>query len=1700
MTFCEAIADLSYQWSDFSAFTVSVDGNTRPINDLLRRSATPARLDIQLSRSRAIADGETVTLAYDQRRGNASYPLGDLDQGNKRVASWSARSVTNNVDGPPTLQSVSALYDAVTLTFSEELDEGSVPDESAFTIGGVQNAPAVDTVSISGETVTLGLDAILHSRGSPTYTLNYSEPNQSPLRQLDGAHHVADIRLFQFTSSTPDKKPEVEDAEVDGATLTITFDLPLKAVAPASAFSIGGDDGIEVTASSFNGSVVTLTIAPAATIDASITVSYSVPGSSPRIEARNNRDADAFSDQTVTNKTAAPVPEFSRAATSADGSSLTIDFTLALDATDQGRPAVSSFSLSGTSASVSSVAVSGSRVTLALQPLADVSEVITVSYRPPGGDTDPRLRSSAHQKAVEAFSGQSVSNDTDGKPRPVSATVDGDDVEITFDRGLDDESEPASSAFTIDGVATTVSDVSIDGRTLTLTISPGITHLDAIMVDYTQPTETPLKREGRSLLVDSFSGQSVLNETGDPTPTFASASVDATGRTLTVVMSHPLLATATGTPAASAFTLSGTTQAAVDSVSISGSNVLLRLDPATDLDETISVSYEPPSDSAAAALQSTDGQWKASAWSDASATNGADGVPRLVGATANGNTLTLTFDRALDEDAVPPKADFSIVPSEASVSEVNIDDQIVTLTLSAELEHDDVVSVAYSAADMVKLKRDGRSLTVAAFSGVEVENETPEPLLRSVAGDEQSIVLTFSASLDMTSTPDTSAFSLGADQPTISGVTVNAMTVDLTLDRALSEGGEYTLTYTAPTESALRTSEGVEIPGFSASVTNATDVAPRAISASGDGSTVTIGFDQTLDGDSALSEGAFGVTADRAVTVTAVSYMSAALELTLSRGLVEDESASISYTEPEAEGIADPGGNRTESFSLAIDNQTDTAPVPVSGTVEADAITIILDQELYEDPRFELEAGYPSEHFSLGGTDATIDFVAVSNGGEGGVGKVVITLSREIAETEAVSITYFPATGSIRIRDDDAGQNRAQINSYALKNLNDHPPVVVSATVNGTHLVVTFDQALDGDSTPDEEDFSLSNSGPAISTASISEKVLTLTLSTTAIEDAEYTLTYTPPASGKLRDLTGNEANGFTVDIENATDYAPFPVELRTDEDGRFVYVVFDQRLQPDESLDASLFTFEPQTDLHSVIIDTDDSRGATLKLILHEGARVGEGVSIQLEYEPPSEGGLQDDDAPNRVSSFSKPVDNRVDVAPRLVAATVNRSTVSLSFDQSVDPDHVPPANCEQLQTPEHRSACHGEADTSWFSVLRDGSEELEVQSVEVAGSIVSLTLSQPVGRSDTIQVGYSPESLGDGRYNLRDTSSPAHLVERFDHFSATNLTAAAALGAVLDRAEPDRIDVTFDGELSATVNGGMPSISVFVDGAPIDVESVSSEGSEVRLRLVDPVPECAVVALSYVPGESPLLDVDDREVIAFGFDVANLIDADWGLRCIRSDAGALLLTFRDISALDLPEFDWLISVNEEDQTFSVGTSEDVLVFSPAKSICEGDLAVLEYVSADSSERFQLQRQIGTAAPCAMSATADGVMLRVRFDGILGGSSPDVADFTISGRASLEAVEGVQERRVTLRLTPPGLHSGEAAEVSYHGDSLVGRGLTVGPFVLPVLDATAAPELVSAFAVDSSIFLTFDQPLLAREVPASRFILAGPGIEASVE
>ena len=182
-----------------------------------------------------------------------------------------------------------------------------------------------------------------------------------------------------------------------------------------------------------------------------------------------------------------------------------------------------------------------------------------------------------------------------------NARVNGDQLTLHFsDAGaLDATHLPEANAFTLGGTSATVSSVAVDAaaKTVTLTLSEAVKSTDSVTVSYTDPTtgnDAAAIQDAAGNDAASFSNRFVTNQTPDDVaPVFGSASVN--GATLTLTYTDASLLDATNKPAATAFTLDGTT-ATVSSVAIDAAakTVTLTLSEAVKSTETVTVSYTDP--------------------------------------------------------------------------------------------------------------------------------------------------------------------------------------------------------------------------------------------------------------------------------------------------------------------------------------------------------------------------------------------------------------------------------------------------------------------------------------------------------------------------------------------------------------------------------------------------------------------------------------------------------------------------------------------------------------------------------------------------------------------------------------------------------------------------------------------------------------------------------------------------------------------------------------------------------------------------------------------------------------------------------------------------------------------------------------------------------------------------------------------------
>ena len=123
--------------------------------------------------------------------------------------------------------------------------------------------------------------------------------------RLPDLDHAAQAALPGHRVDTT--KPSLESASAMDTALTLTFSEELNTTAPANTVftvKVDGGAGVNPTAVSISGSVVTLTLASAVTAGQTVTVSYTKPTMNP-IKDLSGKEADVFTDENVT--TAPPV-------------------------------------------------------------------------------------------------------------------------------------------------------------------------------------------------------------------------------------------------------------------------------------------------------------------------------------------------------------------------------------------------------------------------------------------------------------------------------------------------------------------------------------------------------------------------------------------------------------------------------------------------------------------------------------------------------------------------------------------------------------------------------------------------------------------------------------------------------------------------------------------------------------------------------------------------------------------------------------------------------------------------------------------------------------------------------------------------------------------------------------------------------------------------------------------------------------------------------------------------------------------------------------------------------------------------------------------------------------------------------------------------------------------------------------------------
>ena len=1378
---------------------------------------------LELTLSRPVPNGSEPDISYTKP---ATNPLtsagGDVVNFNIKNS-----SLTTFSDPGPVITALAASGDEVTLTSDVALTAPAGATASDFkvctawsaTTGEHSGCTDASASVISGTSITLTFpDGTL-----PVNTrlwLRYTAQKANRLQDSsDSTRRLAVIETHPFTITGP--LPTASTGTVNGASISITFSGTLKTASALAASAFSFTPANTVSAASASGTALNLTLGTAVAEGATLAISYSPPASpAVALEAQDGRGIAAFS-LNLTNETdTAPV----LSSASVNGSTLTLTFDQSLKQTS--IPAASAFAatIAGTATSVSNVAISGRTVTLTLATAASHNNAVTIAYTPPSQNplTD------ASDNDVAAISARSVTNNT---PAPLStlstATVDGDTITLTFSGSLSANTALSTTSFTF-SPANSATAASASGSTVTITLNTALSEGATASITYTAPataTDGIQAADGRA--VASFVS-SLVNNT-DTAPVVNSISVN--GATLRIVFDQALASASV--PATTAFTVRiGTMANTATDVAISDRTVTLTLTNAVAHNDTVTVAYSRPSMNPL--MDSTNNQ--VANFGPSSATNNTPvPLPTLSSATVNGTSVTLTFSGSLKANSALATNAFSFTPA-TTVSSASASGTTVTITLQQRVTDGATLSISYEKPETASSglqATDGRS--IADFSTSLVNNTDDAPTAASAetntAGTEITVSFSEALTADSSGTPAASAFAI-TGSATASSAAVSGSTVTITMASAIAEGATLSLTYTKPTSGGVLkdADQGqLEVATFSISVTNRTDVAP-VVSGNivGNGSTVSIGFDQIL-ASTTPAAGAFALTGTTA-TVSAVAISSATVTLTLSASLKEGASISLAYTPPSSGKLADPSGNAVVAFTATIDNQTDTAPAPISAAVAGTQLTITFDQALDS-------ASVPSATavaVSVAGNARSVSSIQISGS------TATLTLASTVRRGEAVTVSYTkPASSPLR---DSSMLDTASFSSLSV--VNRSRAMALSASVDGSSGTIDFDSALVADSMLDVGAFSFSPRY-VVSSATATGSKVQIAFQTPAVEiDSGITLDYDATAADMhpLRDAIG-ALPSFALSVTNNTDTVPVVYLPDSYVDGDSVRLAFDQDLD-NRVPDVGQFTISGSsaTVTQVNLVNGTAPPIATLTLTLSTAVQEGAAITIGYAKSEMATKNLRDPEG-NDVAAFSHAITNQTDTAPEAVTATVDGATILVGFDQDLKPaSSVVPTHFSLSGT--ERTVASG-----------------EVRNVNGRG-ILELSLNGDVHETDTIKLSYARPSDYSGAITVQD---PEGNNAELSNYLLTNLTDTPAV-LVSATADGATLALLFDQPLASQA----PATTAFaVSGSGRSVTGTAVADRTVILTVSPPFRDKAVEtsgSVSYTkPGSGGLQDDDGNPTESF-------------------------------------------------------------------------------------------------------------------------------------------------------------------------------------------------------------------------------------------
>jgi uncharacterized repeat protein (TIGR02059 family) len=1451
-----------------SAFTVMVNSAARTVSSL---AVTGTK--VLLTLTSPVVYGDIVTVAYTKP---ASNPLQTASGG--LAATITAKSVTNNVNAviPVIPVYVSSAVQNSTpsileMTYDQTL-ASIIPATSAFTVLVNSVVRTVSSVAVSGTIVRLTLSSQVYS--GDIIVVAYAKPASNQLQTASGGQ-AATLTAQSVTNNVTTVTPIIPvyiSSAIQNATpsiLEMTYDQTLASIIPAaSSFAVLVNSVTRnVSSVAISGTIVRLTLSGPVVFGDIITVAYTQPASNPLQTVSAGRAA-SISAQPVTNNVIAVPPVIPVYISSAVQNTtpsileMTYDQTLASIV-----PSASAFSVlvNSVTRTVSSVAVSGTKVQLTLSSPVVYGDIITIAYTQPA--SNPLQTVSGGLAAT--ITAQTVTNNVNpvapALPVYVSSVIQNATpslLEMTYDQTLAGI-VPAASAFRVrvNSVTRSISSVIVSGNKVLLTLSSPVVYGNVITVSYTKPSTNPLQTAlgGQAASISSRTVTNNVNYVTPVIPVYVSSVIqNDTPSTLEMTYDQTLVNIV---PSVSAFTVRvNSVRRTVSSVIVSGTTVLLTLSSPVVYGNVITVAYTRPSSNP---LQTASGG-QAATLSAATVTNnvntGAPVIPVYVSSVIQNATpslLEITYDQTL-ANIVPAASSFIVLVNSLSrtVSSVAVSGTTVLLTLSSPVVYGDIITIAYTKPSVNPLQTPsgGQAATISAptvtnnvtpinpvYVSSVIQNATPSTLEMTYDHILANIV------------PAATSFTVlvNSVSRTINAVNIAGAIVQLTLASPVVFGDIVTITYTKPASNPLQTASGGQAANIIAQqVTNNVNavipVIPVYVSSviqDATPSILEVTYDQTLV-NIVPAVSAFTVLINSiSAVVNAVTVAGTTVQLTLSIPVIYGDIVTIAYTKPASNPLQTASGGQAATIiaQQVINNVNAVIPVNpeyVSSVIQNAAPSIL--EMTYDQTLANIVPPVSAFIVLVNSVSRTINAVTVS--GE----KVQLALASPVAYGDIVTLAYTkPASNPLQTA---LGGQAATLSTQPVTNnvnaVTPVDPLYISSVIQNTApsiLEMTYDQVL-ANIVPAATSFTvLVNSvSRTINVVSVSGAKVKLTLAGAVKYGDIITVAYTKPAINPLQTASGGQAATITAQqVTNNVNYVVpvIPVYISsviqnaTPSILEITYTRTLANIVPDVSAYVVMVNSVPRT-VTAVIVSLS-------KVQLTLGVAVVHGDIVTVAYTKPSSNPIQTPSGGQAATIGARSVTNNVNavtpVNPVYVSSVIqnaNPSLLEITYDQTLT--NIVPSS-------------------SAFTVLVN-SVSRTINTVTVSGAKVLLTLASPVIYGDIVTIAYTKpasnplQTVSGGQAATLSTQSVSNNV------NPVPVVNPQYVSSVIQNITPILLEVTYDQTL-ANIVPDVSAFTVLVNSFAAAISSLSVSGTKVMITLSFPVVYGDIVTVSYTkPSVNPL------------------------------------------------------------------------------------------------------------------------------------------------------------------------------------------------------------------------------------------------------